>query len=44
MITKNEFIINYEIGKEDNLRIFGENFVENNKDNFQIVIDNNNYE
>jgi len=36
MITKdeNEIIIKYKIGKENNIRIFGNKFVENNRDNF----------
>jgi len=42
--TKKEIIIKYKIGKEDKLRIFGDDFVKNNKGNFQMVINNINYE
>ena len=31
IITKNEIIINYKIGNEDKIRIFGDEFVENKK-------------
>ena len=44
MITKNEIRIKYKIGKEDKIRIFGDKFVENNKENFQMIINDNNYE
>ena len=47
MITKeneNEIIIKYKIGKEDKIRIFGDKFVENNKDNFKMIINNNSCE
>ena len=46
MITKyeNEIIIKYKIGKEDKIRIFGDKFVENNKNNFKTIINENNYE
>ena len=40
----NEISIKYQIGKEDKLRIFGDAFVKNNKGNFQMVINNINYE
>jgi len=42
--TTKEIIIKYKIGKEDKLRIFGDDFVKNNKGNFQMVINNINYE
>jgi len=42
--TTNEFIIKYQIGKEDKMRIFGDAFVKNNKSNFQMIINNKNYE
>ena len=42
--TANEPIIKYKIGKEDKIRIFGDEFVENNKDNFQMIINDKNYE
>jgi len=42
--TTNEIIINYKIGKEDKIRIFGDEFVENNKGNFQMIIKDKNYE
>ena len=40
----NEFIIKYKIGKEYKIRIFGDIFVKNNKSNFQMIINNKNYE
>ena len=43
-VTTNEIIINYKIGKEDKIRIFGDEFVENNKGNFQMIIKDKNYE
>ena len=42
--TTNEFIIKYKIGKEDTIRIFGDEFVKNNKRMFQMVINDKNYE
>ena len=42
--TTNEIIIKYQIGKEDKIRLFGDKFVENNKRNFEILINNNIYE
>ena len=44
MITRNEFIIKYKAGKEDKIRVFGDKFVENNKNNFQMIINDNIYE
>ena len=44
MITTNEIIIKYCIGKEDKIRIFGDKFVENNKSNFQMIINDNSCE
>ena len=43
MATKNETILKYKIGSEDMIKIFGEIFVENNKNNFKMVINNENY-
>ena len=40
--TTNEIIIKYKIGKEDNIRIFGDIFVKNNKSNFQMIINDKN--
>jgi len=40
----NEIIIKYKIGKEDKIRTFGDIFVENNKRNFQMIINDKNYE
>ena len=40
----NEFIIKYKIGKEDKIRIFGDDFVKNNKDSFKMIINDKNYE
>ena len=42
--TTNEIIIKYQIGKEDKIRLFGDKFVEINKRNFEILINNNIYE
>ena len=44
MITKNEIIIKYEIGKEDKIKIFGDMFVEKNKNNYQMIINDKDYE
>ena len=44
MNTKNDIIINYKIGKEDKIRLFGDKFIENNKSKIQIIIDDENYE
>ena len=39
MMTTNEIIIKYKIGEDDDaIRIFGDKFVENNKGNFQMII------
>jgi len=43
MTTTNEILIKYKIGKEDKVRIFGDYFVENNKNNFEMIINNINY-
>ena len=43
MTTTNDFIIKYKIGKEDKIRLFGDKFVENNKNNFQMIIKNEHY-
>ena len=42
--TTNEIIIKYIIGKKDKIRIFGDTFVKNNKSNFQMIINDKNYE
>ena len=42
--TTNEITIKYKIGKEDKIRIFGDEFVKNNKDSFQMIINDNSYE
>jgi len=44
MIIDNEIILNYKIEKEHKIRIFGDKFVNKNKNNFQIIINNKNYE
>ena len=44
MIIDNELILNYKIKKEHKIRIFGEIFVNKNKNNYQIIINNKNYE
>jgi len=43
MTTTNEIIIKYKIGNEDKIRIFEDKFVENNKNNFKMIINDNNY-
>ncbi len=40
---KKEILIEYEI-KEMRVRVFGENFVKNNKDNFKLIINDKEYE
>ena len=44
MITKNEIRIKYKIGNDEKIRIFGDKFVENNKDNYRMIINDNIYE
>ena len=44
MTFANEFIIKFKIGKENKIRIFGDKFVKNNKRNFQMIINDKNYE
>jgi len=48
MTTKNEnideIIMKYKIGKENKIRIFGDTFVKNNKDNFKMIINDDIYE
>ena len=39
----NEIIIKYKIGKENKIRIFGDEFVKNNKASFQMIINDKNY-
>ena len=42
---KNEIIIKYKIdGKEKEINIFGENFVNNNKNNYILIYKGNEYE
>ena len=36
----NEIIIKYKIGKEDKIRIFGDEFVKNNIENLKIIYEN----
>ena len=43
IIFHNEFILKYSLGRTGILRIFGEPFVNKNKNNFQIVINNKVY-
>jgi len=43
MIIDNEIILNYKIEKEYKIRIFGDKFVNQNKNNYQIIINNKNY-
>jgi len=40
----NEIIIKYRIGKDNKIRIFGDIFVKNNKDNFKMIINDKSYE
>ena len=44
MIIDNEIILNYNIEEEHKIRIFGDNFVKKNKNNYQIRINNKIYE
>ena len=44
MIIDNELILNYKIEKEHKIRIFVDIFVNKNKNNYQIIINNKNYE
>ena len=44
MIIENEIILNYKIEKEHKIRIFGDKFVNKNKNNYQIIINNKKYE
>ena len=44
MIIDNEFILKYKLGKVGILRIFGEPFVAKNKNNFNMLINGENYE
>jgi len=44
MISQNEFTLKYKFGKPGRMRIFGEQFVKNNKDNFKIIMDDKEYE
>jgi len=39
MIIKNEITMLYDIGKKDKIKIFDEKFIENNKGNYQMMID-----
>ena len=39
-----EITLKYKIETDEDIQIFGEEFVENNKNNFKMVIDNNIYE
>jgi hypothetical protein len=43
-IIFNEIILKYKLGKDDRLRIFGDNFVKNNKDNYKMIIDSKVFE
>ena len=43
MIFQNEFTLKYSLGSAGILRIFGEPFVNKNKNNFQMVINNKIY-
>jgi hypothetical protein len=42
--TTDEITIKYKIGEEDTIRIFGDTFVYNNINNFQMIINDKNYE
>ena len=43
MIIDNEIILNYNIMNKCKIRILGEKFVNKNKNNYQIIINNKNY-
>jgi len=42
--TTKEILIQYKMGIKDKIRIFGDTFVKNNKSNFQMIINDKNYE
>jgi len=42
--VKKIIIAKYKIKKEKKIRIFGDKFVNNNKNNFQMIINGNIYE
>ena len=42
--TTDEITIKYKIGKEETIRIFGDTLVYNNINNFQMIINDKNYE
>ena len=44
MVIDNEIILYYKIEKEHKIRIFGDKFVKKNKNKYQIIINNKNYE
>ena len=44
MIIDNEIILNYKIDNERKIRIFGEIFVNKNKNNYQIIINKKTYQ
>ena len=44
MKIDNEIILNYKIEKEHKIRIFGDTFVNKNKNNYQLIINNQKYE
>ena len=44
MIIDNEIILRYKIEKENKVRIFGEIFVNKNKNNYRVIINNKNYQ
>ena len=43
-ITRNEMIIIYKIKNKNRIRIFGKNFVKNNKKKCKIIINNKEYD
>jgi hypothetical protein len=44
LYSTKEILIRYKIENEDNIRIFGDTFVNNNKQNFKMIIDDKDYE
>ena len=44
IIPTNDITLKYKIGKEENVRIFGDTFVNNNKENYQMIINGKKYD
>ena len=44
ILPNNEITLKYMVGKDENIRIFGDLFVNNNKDNYQMIINGKRYQ